>query len=284
MAGWGWTDADQATGQTFDYNQGDSENQFLERNAFSKESGYGFTNFMNPVLGVASAFHGKSVYKKKRAAYERYLAARAKNKRANEYGQKMTQLDAQQGQEDAVRQQALDAVDDPASVANDNAEVEKGYNADVGNAYAGLSEQYGRDSQRQGLAAVRRGVQGGSNDSEQQADLGAGFQSHLIDATQSALGRASNDYRARSDSRSSLRRSILTGDAAQSGAWTEQARGEAARNEKESRMMDYMNAFNQLHQQQAETNSRLIGGGASAFADSYRVDQNAKGDGMQGLY
>ncbi len=276
--------ANRAVGNEYVYQDGDSENDYIRRNGFGKETGYGLTNFLNPVMGFVNAFRGRSAFGHARAAYERQLAAIAQQKRAKDYYGKMFQLDRVQAGEDANRDSALAAVDNPDMIANDNAEVERGYNADIGNAYAGLSEQYGRTSQRQGLAAARRGVQGGSNDVEQQSDLGAGFQSKLMDASQAALGRASNDYRARADSRSSLRRSILTGSPQEAAAWTERSRGEEAQNERESRMMDYMNAFQQIHQQQAEDNSRLIGGAAGAIGDSYRVDQSAKADGGVGLY
>jgi hypothetical protein len=278
------TGARRAVGDDFVYHDGDSENDFIERNAYGKESGYGFTNFLNPVGGIINAFKGKSAYKKARRAYEKRMAEYAKRRRAADYYGQMRKIDSDQDQEDQIRQDALDAVDDPAMLANDNAEIEAGYQGDIGNRYAGLAEDFGRSSQGQGLAAARRGIMGGSNDAEQLADLSAGFQSRLTDASQAALGRSANDYRARADSRSSLRRSILTGDAAQAASWTERARGEASQNERESRMMDYMNAFQGLKQQAAEDNSRLIGGAASAIGDSYRLDQSAKADGGRGLY
>jgi hypothetical protein len=237
-----------------------------------------------PGYGNFRALTGRKEWKKKRAALEKWRLEQAKRQRARDYSAKLDQLSGEQLIEDNARNDALAAVDDPLSLANDEAEIEGAYEADIGNRYAGLAEDFGRSSQNQGLAAARRGVLGGSNDAEQGADLAAGFQSRLIDADQAALGRSSNDRRAREDSRSSLRRSILTGDAAQSAAWTERARGEGAQSERESRMMDYMNAFQGLKQQQAEDNSRLMGGAASAFGDSYRLDQSAKADGGVGLY
>jgi hypothetical protein len=280
----GLGDARSAYGLDYKYSNGDSENDFIKKNAFSKESGYGITNFANPVLGLVSAFRGKAAYKKARALYEAQMAEQAKQQRAQDYYGKMATLDQSQREVDQVRQGALNAVDDPAMIANDNAEVEAGYQGDIGNRYAGLAEDFGRSSQKQGLAAARRGIMGGSNDAEQQADLSAGFQSNLMDASQAALGRSANDYRARADSRSNLRKSILTGDQAQAAGFTAQSRGEEAQNERESRMMDYMNAFTGLRNEQAANNSRLIGGAASAIGDSYTLDQNAKADGGRGLY
>lgn len=276
--------ASRAVGSEYVYDNGDSENDFIRRNAFGRETGYGFTNFANPVGGAINAIKGKRAYKKARAAYERQVAARDAQARATDYAGKMTELNQIQGREDQTRNTALSAIDAPGAIANDNAEIERGYQADIGNSFAGLSEDLNRSSQRQGLAAARRGIQGGSNDMEQQADLGAGFQSNLIDANQKALSRSANDTSARANSRSELRRSILTDDPAQAASWTERSRAEDTANERDSRMTDYYNAFNQLHQQQAETNSRLIGGAASAFADSYRTDQQARGDGRAGLY
>lgn len=237
-----------------------------------------------PGYSMIRAFDARRQWKRKRGELEKMQAEAAKQGRARDYASKLEQLAGEQDIEDNARNDALAAVDNPDAIENDNAEIERGYAADIGNRFAGLSEDFGRKSQRQSLAAARRGVMGGSNDVEQQSDLGADFQSRLMDAQQSALSRSANDYRARADSRSSLRRSILTGDAAQSASWTERARSEDAQNERESRMMDYYNAFQDLRQGQAETNSRLIGGAASAFADSYRTDQSARADGGRGLY
>lgn len=265
------------------YKDGERQGSFVNRNAFGKEGWYGAKIF-SPTVALTNAFKGRHYFKKQQRQYEARKDAAAKSERETEYYNTMAGIDKQQGETDALRQEQLNKIDTSFANDADLAEVENAYQGDIGNASAGLGEKFSRQAQKQGFSAVRRGVQGGSNDAEQQADLSSDYQSALIDANQSALGRRSSAMTSRLGMRSNLRRSVLTDDPNASAAFQTAVGTEDLRSERANRMQDYYNAFADLRQQSARDLSRNIGGMGSNLADSYELDQNAKGSGYRGLY
>jgi len=277
--------ANRAIGREFVYTDGMSEDEFMRRNAFGKESGYGLTNFLNPVGGILNAFRGRSAYKKARARYERAKEERWKAERAHEYGSQLKGLDVEEHAQDVMRQEALDAIgghpDGGDPIAQD---TEREYQAKLQNALAGLGYEHGQARQRQGLRAAQRGTVGGSNDAEQVADQDANLASRTMDVTQSALGARSDALRARRTKQSMLRRALLSGDAGQAARYMEGARGHGMAADREARAADFLNAFAQIRAAGYDDTSRAWGQVLGGLGTSYRIDQDAKANGGQGLY
>ncbi len=268
-----------ALGNKYDYREGDSENDFIKRNATRSDDAY--FRMHSPIYAMATALRGKGEYKRQRRRFERWQEEQWKHQRAGAYHDKEYTIDRDMGREAFQRENALEEIDSEGNADVNEAELD--YQTQMENAMAGLGRDYQDGSRRASIASVKKGMLGSSRDAELQSDLSAGFQSRTMDAQQTALARRADNLRRRKSARSSIRRSIISGDPNQAAAWTNDARGQIAGASREARMQDYMNVFNALRAQRGEDTSRAIGGSASALAGSVDLDASARGTGGQGL-
>lgn len=216
---------DYTRGNQYHYNNGDSEDTFIKNNAFGKESGYGFTNFLNPIQGLYNGVHGKSVYKRQRAEYEDNLRNFTLQAQQRDYARQKDLYGRQQYSDNQDRQQTLGALDrayqSPERMAARNAQ----YDASLANDVAGINYNYGQQSQAAGLNAVRSGRLGSSTNAETQAGLASNAQMSTVNAQQKAADQKAALQDQDRQQYEALRRALLSGDPQAAQQYQAQAQG-----------------------------------------------------------
>lgn len=217
--------SDYARGNKYHYTGGDSEDTFIKKNAFGKESGYGFTNFLNPIQGLYNGVHGKAVYKRQRAEYEENMRNFALQYQQRDYGRQQDIYGRQQYADNQDRQQTIDALDRAYQSPERNAARNAQYDTSLANDVAGINYNYGQQSQSAGLNAIRRGQYGSSTDAETQAGLTSNAQMATVSAQQQAANQKSSLEDQDRQQYEALRRALLSGDPQAAQQYQAQAQG-----------------------------------------------------------
>lgn len=247
---------------SYDYEEGDSEDDYIRRNAVQ-----------NPQGSIIGAWQAKQYYKKRKAAEEdRILLAQARaRKEAYDKNQRMMFA---RGQDAKQRRESLlsdlsSAFDAPGRVR----EREEAYQSLLGQGQAEAKAGYDDRFRKEGLSLARRGILGGSVDAEAQARGVADYSQNLLGVENAANVERENMRRSDESRLTNLRRAILSGNPQAEQAIIAQLQGENNQAGRLSRMLALGDQFADLRDEQDTAGwrlgSRLGGAVAGGVGDYY---------------
>lgn len=248
------------------YRGGMSEDDYIKANALRTDD-MGARIF-SPIYGMSKAIRGRRAYGKYRDEYNRFIDANDANARAYKVDERAWTLDRMQDEEDSQRNRALGSLDAAIADPTRDQAREDQYDAQVGNALAGLDQDYREVSRQDRTRMAKRGVLGGSYDIEAQARRGAAFQHGTMGAVQAAQRLRTDLVRADRNVLARLREALLSGDPGKAEEALAMAERDAAETERGARYEDFLTNRSRLRAGAADDQSRLIGNIGYAAAGS----------------
>jgi hypothetical protein len=212
----------QNPGGGYDYQEGDSESDFINRNLQNDLKGQSGLDAAGHIMvgdfagasaiGAYRGLRGKSAYKSARKRFARQRRALEARTREKLYSDYQGQQEHQAAIDSQKRQDALDALERGFADPSRAAARYSAYQANLGNEVAQLNKGYHDSSQRASQEAVRRGRLGSSTDAEKQAALSTSLNSGIMGAENAANDQLSALQDQDDQQLQSLRRSLLSGD------------------------------------------------------------------------
>lgn len=241
----------------------------------------GLTNWQNALaIGTGGLTFGGSLQHEnaKRDAFDiQRMGLAGQEKRDFQYARRQQLLKQYQGEDDAARNQALGSIESAYANPQRAASYDQSYQSRLGDALAGINQQYQGQSQQTSLAAAAKGRLGSSYDAETQARLRGGAQMSALgaqgDASDYANGLRDTDYA----QAQAMRRSMLSGDPQSAAAYqgmAAQSAGQASALSGQATLADRQRLLNQAY---GNAQSQQYGGLANAAAGGVQSYYGAYG-------